>query len=944
MSTDTSVKTLSHWRDRLTDLRGAVTLDPLRNPIRETAHEVSVALEADRLNLDDLVGFVQTLCDEALGVRIASTRKYLGFDHIEKEDDAIDQAVQRASEALTSPSAFADYWRTRRSMLVFTAHPTFMLSGRQRAYIAKAATSGSSEADSDRQTPSGLEHHPDADISLSYEHAAALGAIERASASVSHANRAILEEARRRFPNEWRQMTPSPLSIATWVGYDMDGRKDITWRDIIKHRLQEKHRRLQWYTNRIAALGLERSAAAASIATLRARLADGLRDCADAVDAFANDTMSPNEFADAANRLTETPQPLVKISELTDLIEASLPDVDDDTAFSLLCLKADMTSFQFGMGEIHFRLNAAQVRNAARHALNISSDQDLFGRRALEEVQTLIETTEPVAVNFGSLAIEQTTAARLFIAMAQIVKHIDAEQPIRLLIAECENPVTILASVYLAKRFGVDGAVDICPLFETAYALDRSRRILDVLFSQPAYQTYAKARGRIAIQTGFSDAGRFMGQIPAVLAIERLQGHFSELIEAHGLSALTAIVFNTHGESMGRGAHPASLEDRSLYALSPWARRQFSSRGVDLIHESSYQGGDGYLLFETQGMADRVVASVLAADKAAAASPTEDGFYQNISTSLDFYRSVKARQEALFADKTYNATLSAIGLSVLPKTGSRQTKRQFEQRGDEDDSLRKIRAIPHNATLQQIGLLANIFGGIGAALSKEPDYFVDLAQNSDRFGRLMKLVARAKSLSEMKVTIAYMKLFDGSFWATRPISGQEPHLEAPCAVLGEALAEDSRFFSALQLIAKLRSDSIALTRSLENMGFSEAAAANPISLDLLHVMRIALLEHVFLLAARLPRFSPRAGYTKEDVMDMVFSLQLEEAGDILCEVFPVEAPALSDFKLAEKATYPDAGPPSYSHIHETFVDPLKKCGRLLKIISNGVSNHYGALG
>ena len=40
------------------------------------------------------------------------------------------------------------------------------------------------------------------------------------------------------------------------------------------------------------------------------------------------------------------------------------------------------------------------------------------------------------------------------------------------------------------------------------------------------------------------------------------------------LTDVAALIFNTHGESMGRGAHPESMADRLSWPLSPWARRR----------------------------------------------------------------------------------------------------------------------------------------------------------------------------------------------------------------------------------------------------------------------------------------------------------------------------------------------------------------------------------
>ena len=76
-----------------------------------------------------------------------------------------------------------------------------------------------------------------------------------------------------------------------------------------------------------------------------------------------------------------------------------------------------------------------------------------------------------------------------------------------------------------------------------------------------------------------------------------------EAMTANGLSDVAALIFNTHGESMGRGAHPSSFADRIEWPLSPWARRRFARAGIALEPEVSFQGGDGYLFFGTPELA-----------------------------------------------------------------------------------------------------------------------------------------------------------------------------------------------------------------------------------------------------------------------------------------------------------------------------------------------------
>jgi len=61
------------------------------------------------------------------------------------------------------------------------------------------------------------------------------------------------------------------------------------------------------------------------------------------------------------------------------------------------------------------------------------------------------------------------------------------------------------------------------------------------------------------------------------------------------MADVTALVFNTHGEGLGRGGHPGTIKERLDYAMSPWAISQFERRNIHLCHETSFQGGDGYL-------------------------------------------------------------------------------------------------------------------------------------------------------------------------------------------------------------------------------------------------------------------------------------------------------------------------------------------------------------
>ncbi len=160
--------------------------------------------------------------------------------------------------------------------------------------------------------------------------------------------------------------------------------------------------------------------------------------------------------------------------------------------------------------------------------------------------------------------------------------------------------------------FGVEDRVEISPLFETEEAFERGERVIEEALKSPHYRAYLERQGRLAVQFGFSDSGRFIGQMAATFRIERLRLRLAQLLERHGLGKLEAILFNTHGESIGRGGHPLTLADRLRYAAPPNSRGEFERRGVRVKEEISFQGGDGYLLFLTPAAATASMRQILA--------------------------------------------------------------------------------------------------------------------------------------------------------------------------------------------------------------------------------------------------------------------------------------------------------------------------------------------
>ncbi|AUX69208.1 phosphoenolpyruvate carboxylase [Porphyrobacter sp. HT-58-2] len=920
------MKTLAALEARLGELHQRTRETPLFNPVFQLSLDLSRALEGGEVSLDDLTHLVTELECEGLKARAHKLRSLL------------------APAAETAPLAgdeddfetFAARWQRPHLHVVFTAHPTFLLTPAQAKAVAAAASGTGAVDDAACAVPA--TRTP---VTLAHEHDAAMAAMAQAQDARDVIVARLLTEAQSRWPKEWRSLRPLPFRFASWVGYDMDGRTDIGWHTSIAFRLAEKAERLARYTASLEAL----DAAHPLLATMKPAAAFAAARAED----FAGDLSSAEALADAANRLTtHSPDNLLSLAPIIAALETEAEGAPSERAVRLLTLAASMRADGLGMGWIHFRVNAKQLHNAVRRRLPEGEVIDLASKGAIVTLRRMVDEAAPLRTNFAALATESSTAIRQFLAMAQIVKHIDADAPIRMLVAECEQPATVLAALYFAKLFGVEDKVDVSPLFETETALEHGGRFLDALLAEPAYRAYARQRGRVAVQTGFSDAGRFVGQIPASLAIERLQGRLAEAMAANGLGDVAALVFNTHGESMGRGAHPASFRDRLEWPLSPWARRRFARAGIRLEPEVSFQGGDGYLFFATADLALATLTRIAElrpaeTDLAAPADP----FYHRTDLSLDFYRAIKEHQGDHLASRTYSRAVTAFGLGLLNPTGSRVSRRQSDINADREMSLRQIRAIPHNAILQQLGYPVNVIAGIGSAAEANREEIAALLVESPRGGQIMRLVQAANALGSIKTVAAYGELFNSAYWASRTYRGTESHLSESCAALAEYLVGDDRTGVFRRLASRLRIDAIKLHRLLDLLpGEAPDEGREHVRrrIGVLQALRLALLQHMFLKAVAVPAFSRANDISRRDVIEMVLTLRVEEALAQLRRAFPVRVPGPRDFPLDEPSDYPDGGEEGYGAIERDFITPIARSHELSLRIATAIANEFGAHG
>jgi len=923
--------TIAGLTEHLQQLHIQTRETPLFNPVFQLSLDLSRKLENGELTLDTVQGLVSELDCDALQSRAKRLRRLVA-----PVSPTANIAALAPKDASESFEQFRARWEQPAMHAVFTAHPTFLLSPSQTEAVAAAASSDNEISD---LVCAVAGERPE--ITLAYEHGRAMQAIAQAQDARDIIAGQALEQGRTNWPDQWLDLAPLPVRFASWVGYDMDGRTDIRWFDSIGFRLSEKAERLDRYAATLAAFDSEHP--------LLPQLNAAAKYTHDRTDDFRKDLSQPAELSAAANRLTQDdPAKLLSLTPMIDALENEAKSADAARAVQLKTLAAAMRADGLGMSWIHFRVNSSQLHNAIRRLIDPDNTLDLGSKGAMATLRELLATVKPLRSNFAALAIESSTAIRQFLAMAQILQHVDSDAPIRMLIAECEQPSTVLAALYFSRLFGIEDKVDVSPLFETESALEHGGRFLDALLAEPIYQEYARLRGRVAIQTGFSDAGRFVGQIPASLAIERLQGRMADAMRKNGMTDVAALIFNTHGESMGRGAHPESFADRLAWPLSAWTRRRFVRAGIRLEPEVSFQGGDGYMFFATPELALATLTRI-AENRPSETDPDAptDPFYRRTDLSLDFYRAIRSHQRDHLESSTYSRAITAFGLGLLNETGSRKSRRQSDLSADRDMNLRQIRAIPHNSILQQLGYPVNVIAGVGSAADGNYEDVASLLQDSERGRQLVRLLRAANALASIKTVAAFGELFNSAYWASRPYRGTESHLSDSCEALAEYLTKDDRTGVFRRLASRLRVDALKLHRLLELIPDESPLPDREHTrrtIGVLQALRLALLQHMFLKAVSIPAFSRANDISRDDVLEMVFTLRMDDALAQLRRAYPTSFPKLGDFDITEPSDYPDGDGAGYGAIQRDYIDPLERAYDLTRQISTAIANEFGAHG
>lgn len=961
------------------DLASMRERNPFGNSVKLLALDIGKRLDKGSLGFGGIEELVQQLTAQAFEHRAQRLGHYLGERDQRRNEQSLRAVIRLiagvAGKGRAGLKPFAEFQATVERELfgiVFTAHPTFSQSKPMMRAMAELAmdrdAGGGKLAARERarliDQARAVEHRPPETLDLAYEHGLSILAIANSQTALRRAYEIVLEVAAELYPADWDKLTPKLVTIASWVGYDLDGRADIKWSDTLFKRLKLQALQLEQYLSVIEAVRAEYPRGKTYVdlhhllELLESRLALAIKEARDEIDVFQGGGQPGEAWHEEVRRIAKRMHDsrdlrLVESAQLLDLVERAIDIGDRPSAKrKLLILRAEIANHGLGMAHTHVRLNSVQIHNAVRKLIDMEAapDDPAHRRSYMASVAKLAAGVKPVKINFASILAERTSAKRLFMIVAMMLKYIDATTPVRFLIAESETSLTLIAALYFAKLFGVEKKIDISPLFETTKAFERGIRVIDECLQNPTFAAYVRERGRLCIQTGFSDAGRHLGQTVAAISVEWLRLKLADLMRERGFTDIELVIFDTHGESIGRGGHPEDFTARLEYVASPASRHYFLRNGVRAKEEVSFQGGDGYVYFVTPEIAfasmTRILEYALTPPKDAISA--DPAYVSEEDYTKEFFITIRRFNERVMDDGNYATLLDTFGGNLLFTSGSRPVRRETEGMAQRVNLTHptQMRAIPHNGILQQLGLLANTIGGVGEAIIRDPERFERIYRSSARSRRLIGMIEWALEFTDLEALKCYIDLFDPGQWLSRAYQAKDPNRAIELRHVAEHLEHEQLYDRLSKIYRVFQLDMLALRDGLALVGLPKPRISPEarINLRLMHGIRVALIMRIFTLTSHIPDFSEQHNISKAQLLTKIFHLEINDALRTLSTIFPKIEEVKFEGDFGEVATYVGDWSQTYEREHEQIFQPIGRLYTLIRRLSSGIIHPVGAMG
>lgn len=299
--------------------------------------------------------------------------------------------------------------------------------------------------------------------------------------------------------------------------------------------------------------------------------------------------------------------------------------------------------------------------------------------------------------------------------------------------------------------------VDIVPLFETITDLENAPKVMNDLYTNPAYRSYLKQRGnKQTIMLGFSDGTKDGGYLMANWGIYRAKELLTEVSRKHGISAL---FFDGRGGPPARGGGKTHQFYASLGPTIEDKEVQLTIQGQTISSNFGTLDSSQYNLEQliSSGISNRIGDSNVTLSD-------EDKIVMNDLAEISHQTYKDFKSHPMFIP--YLERMSTLKYYARTNIGSRPSKRSASDTFVFSD----LRAIPFVGSWSQLKQNVPGFFGVGTALKiyedkGDFDKVVQLYNNSNFFKTLIEnsMMSLTKSFFDLTKYMAEDPEF-GEFW------------------------------------------------------------------------------------------------------------------------------------------------------------------------------------
>ncbi len=211
-----------------------------------------------------------------------------------------------------------------------------------------------------------------------------------------------------------------------------------------------------------------------------------------------------------------------------------------------------------------------------------------------------------------------------------------------------------------------------------------------------------------------------------------------------------------------------------------------------------------------------------------------------------------------------------------------------------------------------------------------------MLQTSPRFRRALDFAAHALAHSDMDVLRAVAGLVDPGAWLDRVPHASLPGRAAALMSVAHALDRLALWQPVTAMARRIQLDHLALADAWPDaprMATSEV---------LLHALRIAAIQRIWLLGTEIPEFSPRHGVTRLAMEDRLLRLDVPACLDLLAVIFPNTPDPAASRDFAEPPGRRNAV--SYGREHAEIFEPLRRLFATVREIGAAITHEVGAFG